>query len=66
MKTARAMVSSALVSLLLASCGENEFPTEPIKGQRASAQIVGEATGSSNVAVAAWSPVDGGEMDLLA
>jgi hypothetical protein len=38
MKIRRALVSSALLSLLLASCGDNEFPTEPIRSQRASAE----------------------------
>ena len=48
MNTRRAMVSAALVSLLLSSCGDNEFPTEPIRSQRASADahVTGAETGS--------------------
>jgi hypothetical protein len=62
MTSMRAMVSTALVSLLLASCGDNEFPTEPIKSQRASAEapITGEEAGSLDVASSATT--SGGEL----
>ena len=51
MNTRRAMVSAALVSLLLSSCGDNEFPTEPIRSQRASADahVTGAETGSQSL-----------------
>ena len=41
MKIARAMVLSALVPLLLAGCGDNEFPTEPLKSQSAATDARG-------------------------
>lgn len=43
MKIARGMVAAALMTLVLSGCGENEFPTEPIKAQSASAQTVSGA-----------------------